>query len=280
LRTYAIATLAHHCYRAGIRHSILQAIDRSRNVADQIDKRVPLPLTYNVDNDELIIPLNAAISSRVLEVLRRKPEDMLETFCELATAIGPHVTRKAIMRKSPEAKIAVRLFDADRVVRPFLGDRAEEFYIKVRAIWEWNSRYWEQRALLIAESDLVTALQYGRHAVAVEAHPFTHTTLAKLLFMEMQRAGSNPERVYSEAYSLLQQAIRTEATHHRISVPPFFTLFRGTASYLELGGRLERRLRLRLEELIAETKVRFAKDRDVLKATEKLEPLLDAARPA
>ena len=49
------------------------------------------------------------------------------------------------MRRSPEARLAGRLFDADKVVKPLLDSDAEEFYVTVQKLWEWNSRYWEQR---------------------------------------------------------------------------------------------------------------------------------------
>lgn len=77
------------------------------------------------------------------------------------------------MRRSPEARLAGRIFDADKIVKPLLGSAAEDFYVSVQKQWEWNSRYWEQRALLAADTDLHIALQYARYAVAIEFHPFS-----------------------------------------------------------------------------------------------------------
>ena len=90
------------------------------------------------------------------------------------------------MRRSPEARLAGRLFDGDKIVKPLLDSAAEQFYVESQKLWEWNSRYWEQRALLKADSDLVTALRYAKQAVAIENHPFPLTTLAKLLLKTIE----------------------------------------------------------------------------------------------
>ena len=79
---------------------------------------------------------------------------MTDVFTKLANGIAPRVNRKAIRMRTPEARLAGRLFDADKIVAPLLRAHSEDFYVAAKDAWEWNSRYWEQRALLIADCDI------------------------------------------------------------------------------------------------------------------------------
>ena len=124
-------------------------------------------------------------------------------------------------------------------MKPLLGPtNAEGFYISVREQWEWNSRYWEQRALLKAESDLATSIQFARHAVAIEHHSFPLTTLGKVLIRAMEASADERTFYFDEAFDALAAAIRGELERSRISVHPFSTLLYGAARYLELGRPL------------------------------------------
>ena len=165
-------------------------------------------------------------------------DGMLSAFTTLAMALGPYVNRKAIITRSPEARLARRLFDADKVVKPFLHGHASTFYADTQTTWEWNSRYWEQRALFTADLDLVLALQYARHAVAIERHPFALTTLSKLLFMQMETDPTFRDAAFHEGFDRLQSAIRSEADSARVTLHPFLTLFTGTSRYIDLGGTI------------------------------------------
>lgn len=196
-------------------------------------------LAESESDDDFVVPQNAVIAERLLFRLPRRGSSpsLMSGFQELARAIAPHVNRTAIMRRSPEARLARRLFDFDTVVKPLLGSAAEEFYISIQKQWEWNSRYWEQRALLLGDANLDMALQYARHAVALEKHPFPLTTLGKLLLKQME-FGNNRDRAFAEAFKHLSEAIYIEEHRKRTSVHPFATLLSGAARYLELGGEL------------------------------------------
>jgi hypothetical protein len=140
------------------------------------------------------------------------------------------------MLRSPEARLAGWWVDADKTVRPFLDNAAEEFFISVQKQWEWNSRYWEQRALLVGDGDLDIAISYARCAVAIEKHPFPLTTLSKLLLRQMERSKTERKSSFDEALMKLCDAIESAAQRSRISVHPFSVMIAGTARYLELGG--------------------------------------------
>lgn len=98
--------------------------------------------------------------------------------------------------------------------------------------------YWEQRALFTADLDLDMALQYARHAVAIERHPFSLTTLGKLLLMQMEIKPDIRDTAFHEAFDRLQSAIRSEADSARVTLHPFLTLFTGTSRYIDLGGTI------------------------------------------
>lgn len=176
---YLTVALAQHCYPGGVRYSILQATLGPTQTAGGLMNPVPLRLAESLIHEHFVVPLNSTIADCILRHAAEFEKDLLfDAFRGLAGALAPYVNRKAVMKKSPEARLTGRLFDADKVVKPLLGPtNAEGFYISVREQWEWNSRYWEQRALLKAESDLATSIQFARHAVAIEHHSFPLTTL-------------------------------------------------------------------------------------------------------
>jgi hypothetical protein len=162
---------------------------------------------------------------------------MLDIFVRLATAIAPRVNRRTFVQRTPEARLAARLFDLDQVVQRFLGDLAQKFYDAVQAEWQWNSRYWEQLALLNlqrhqalgsdhrkARDALDLAIAHARHAVSIEHHPLTLTTLAKVLLCD---AAVAPEARLTEAMNSLNAAISLEQKRSRLSVQPFMVMFRG-----------------------------------------------------
>ena len=198
------------------------------------------------------------------------PKIMEEAFVGIALAIAPHVNRKAIMRRSPEARLAGRLFDADKIVKPLLGNAAEDFYLRTQKQWEWNSRYWEQRALLAADTDLETALKYARHAIAIESHPFPLTTLGKILLLIMEKNPGERQRAFDEAFDNLSSAISFEVRRSRITIHPYVTLFTGAARYVELGETLTPKQRGKLAGFITDANRHFTRDSQIQSALQRL----------
>jgi hypothetical protein len=115
--------------------------------------------------------------------------------------------------------------------------------------WEWNSRYWEQFALLKLDKSLKTtsgerfdllsqSLSHARFAVKIERHPFTLTTLGRVLIEQMKQSPDKSEDSFSEAFKCLEEAIRAEGMSNRITIHPYTTLSNGAVYYLRHGGRL------------------------------------------
>ena len=286
---YAMAALAEHCCRAGVRYSTLaSAIDGNR-MREQLARSHPLPLAYAESGVRaFVVPQNSTFAAQVLHSYAETSSSrMLEIFVKLANAIAPRVNRDTIRRRVPEARLAGRLFDFDDVVQKFLDESSQEFYRRTQRAWQWNSRYWEQLALLHlgtfystpATSDgtdaLEIAVQHARHAVSVETHPFPLTTLGRTLLAQMSIEGPSAARsCFGEAFYRLDIAIRLERDWGRVAVQPFVVLFRGASQFLEAGGDLTGTEARRIAELLEEADRRFRRDTEVQAVVSGLRPLL------
>jgi hypothetical protein len=277
LFAFLCVSLAQYCYSEGVRYSVLQsAVGVSAPLTHVFGRKVPLELAYNVNDPDFVITLQGVLGERLLlKYSKNSQNDLLNVFTGLARALSPHVNRQAIKARSPEARLVGRLFDSDKVVKPLLQNLTGEFYNLTQSSWEWNSRFWEQRALFTGETDLSLGLQYARHAVAIEAHPFALTTLGKLLIVQMERPSADRESSFGEAMECLSSAIQREESRGRISLHPFLTLFTGTVRYIELGCHLSIDQQRLLQSMLLEAPSRFGGDPAVENARARLDELMN-----
>lgn len=241
-RTYLTASLAEFCVPDGIKYSLLQATQKGYNIEEQLLSTNPLQLGYSLDNSDFILPLNATIGERILDMSSKLDKSMLlDVFVNLANAVAPYVNRKAIIHRTTEARLSGRLFHSEDVVTKFLGTQAEQFYVRTKKSWEWNSRYWEQRALELSERNLTVAIQHARQAVAIEGHSFPWTTLASLLIRKMNNSPEFRDSAFLEAFEYLIKALDFDARKlKRHNGHAYTTLFRGADRFYELGGILSK----------------------------------------
>lgn len=239
-RSFAIAALGEHCHAGGVFYPILESAYPNEDLADQLQFDCPLPLAYAEEDGDYVLPLHPVVADHLLRMLsREKASLLLDMFCRLADALSPYVNRRTAIERTAEARLAARLFNAERVARPLLGLLADDFYMKTRESWQWNSRYWEQRALFTQTSDIDTAIQYARHAVAIEGHPFPWTTLASLLAKKMEAIQAGHKPFYDEIYELLTLVFQAESARSWRPTPhPYAALFHATNVFLEQGGTL------------------------------------------
>ena len=240
-RRYLIAALSQYCSNGGVRLSVLSAAAGGVGLNSQFNSSHPLPLGFSDRTNNHVIPLNTTLGSRVLDLAGEQNRDELyEVFVRLAVGLAPLVSRNAIRQRAPEARLASRLFDYDQVVERFLGDRAQDFFEDVRNEWQWNSRYWEQIALINltraqrrgiehhdSREDLELAMQHARHALVIERHPLTLTTFAKVSLAYLGRRGGWKTELFDEAIAVLGEAINIERRRSRFSVQPYVVMFRG-----------------------------------------------------
>ena len=276
LDRYLGAALAQHCFYGGVRYEILIKAFGSKGATAQFEVNCPLPLDFYDEGKRFVTPENSTLSDKILERFAVRDRDqMLTTFVNLAEELGPWVNRETIIARAPEPRLSGRLFDYDAVVSKFLGSNAEMFYDRVKPSWEWNSRYWEQVALLnLAEYQkssnpgegieyLEDAVTHARHAVAVEHHPFPLTTLGKVLLSRMMAPSEPLKDSFDEAFEKLSDAITIEERRNRVSAQPYGIIFGGVLNYLGAGGDLTHHQRNRLREILAKAASKLAGDREL-----------------
>jgi hypothetical protein len=271
-RSYAIAALAEHCYDGGIFYPVLEKAHPNNNLRNQLKLACPLPLTY-ADDSDYVYALHAVVADRLLMMLARdKSEWLLEIFSSLANALAPHVNRKTTISRTPEARLAARLFSSEKVVRPLLGSYADIFYEKSQPAWKWNPRYWEQRALLTQTSNIDLAIQYARHAVAIEEHPFPWTTLASLLVKKLDSIQSGHASIFAEVVDLLQLVIRHEKTSKawRPTPHPYTVLFHAVSIFLNFDGQLSPKVAEWLSQQIEYCNNTFDRDKALISNINKI----------
>ncbi|MCL1886738.1 MAG: SIR2 family protein [Betaproteobacteria bacterium] len=256
--SYLIAALAEYCSSLGVLYSVLHSAHHTAGLANQVNHEHPLPLCFIEKDSDYIVPLNATIGESVLMLACENHQEVIfDAFVALAKALAPHVSRNTIRQQTSEARLSGRLFNADDIVFRLLGENAGRFYETVQKQWEWNSRYWEHRAILLANRDIEMAIQYARHAVAIEAHPFPWTTLASLLFRRMAK-GNDLDTTFKEAVDLLIKTLNFDISRlRRQSRHGYLALFGGTTKYVELGGTLSPVLRQEIIFWITDARTRF-----------------------
>lgn len=275
---YLCVALSHYCQPQGLRAPILASAVRGTTISILAREFCSLPVTTSAEDDEFVIPLNATIGVQLIEIMSaEKPDRLLATFVRLANSLAPYVTRRTIMQQTAEARLAGRLFDADKVVRPLLGNLADGFYEECRQTWQWNSRYWEQRALALATTDIRVAIQHARQAVAIEKHPFPMTTLANLLLQEIQQQPhlASPHQ-FDEAFELLRDAIGWEAeSGRRRTKHAFWVLLRGVKTRLEEELSLSRWQYEFVKSVCADVDDLFPRSKDLALLTADIRKLLE-----
>jgi len=236
-----------------------------------------MPLAYlNGTDRSYVVPLNATLATSILNYISKEtPDQIFKTFVSLGNALAPYVNRGAIRRRSPEARLAGRLFDYDQIVRDFLGSLATSFYEEIRPLWHWNSRYWDQVALLTlaryqaepltarGKDALIEAVQHARHAVSIEVHPFSLTTLGTILFAQLSEDVTANEAIYAEAFGRLSEAIDRERNWSHRNPHSFMSLLNGTKTYVDFGGKLTSRQKENLQRTISEARRLFPRDVDM-----------------
>lgn len=247
LSRYLACSLASYCYKGGISYSILTSAFEAAGLSKQFSERDMLPLSFvDPDSRDYVVPTNPVLSERVLREVSNSDTDLIfEVCCALGANLAPYVNRSTIVRRTPEARVAARLLDYDDVVVEFISSRSEEFYLRMKNSWDWNSRYWEQFALLkldkfLKSNDqhrldyLTQAISHARHAVQLERHPLGLTTLGRILLEEMRHNPARAAGAFDEAFAYLDKAISQEGQLNRIAIHPYTTLFNGANIYLKL----------------------------------------------
>lgn len=273
IRIYASVGVARFCYSGGVQRSILYEAQKSPRIAEMINVYAKLPITNSELGREYLVPARSVVADRVISILQRQKPDLLaHAFIDLANALSSRVNRAQISARTPAARLAGSLMDFDRIVKRFIDSSAERFYEGIKENWSWNSRYWEQCALLkldrylAGKSDrrlLDEAIQNARYAYSIEHHPLSLTTLAKMLFTALgEYPGSNDE-LFNEGWELISQSIEKESHWANIKATAFVVCFNGVLKYVRSGGMLDGMKTERLRDILSITHRRNLRDQNM-----------------
>lgn len=269
---YLAIALTYYCHPIGIRRDIVSTLYRSELVDELSVTDAPLCICAHPDDPDYLIPANPTLGALLIEeIAREKQQRLLDIAVEVAIGLAPFVTRHTIKQRTPEARFAGRLFDADGVMPDILGDRYDAFYELTHESWKWNSRYWEQRALWVGAKDRALSIQHARHAVSIERHPFPMTTLANVLFAAISES-TPPKLAYcAEALDLMEETLRIESGWERGRTRKAYrVLIDGVAGFMRAGGNLNRRQSSFVERAANEACQIFPSEDDIYKRAEQI----------
>ena len=260
---YLLVALARFCYANGVRRPSLSTVSMPDALEHLFSNEASLPVKYSDNGSNFIIPKQAIIGDRILELNRKSNQKkLLQVFCELAKSVAPRVNITTIKHKSPEAQLLGRLMDYDNNVKDYIDEYAEEFYADIKPLCDWNARYWEQLALLkldrfLASPDdkllLEESIQHARSAISAQVHPFSLATLAKILFRAMEKSTPNQDEYFAEAWDGVLEANEREAHWRNRGATLFVIAFSGVLSFRKMGGKLTGEQCECLRDMVAET---------------------------
>jgi hypothetical protein len=268
-KSYLTASLAEYCHPGGVLYTILADAQPNPELDDQLQVAAPLPLGFLAEDDDYVVPLNPTMGAKLVELMgREKPTTLLDVFVRLANALAPYVNRRAIMEQAPEARLAGRLFDADKVAVPLLGALAIQFYEQTKESWEWNSRYWQQLALLLQDTDLELAIRHAKFALTIERHPFGQTTLAQILTKKLKPGDADNANVFGEIVKLLVDALQGEEERQRPAPHAYRAMVTATRRYVEFGGVIQPAQKDALSKHLKNAQARFGNDASLTQGAE------------
>ncbi|AWZ21069.1 Hypothetical protein RAK1035_2361 [Roseovarius sp. AK1035] len=281
---YLLVALARFCYANGVRRSVLSTVSVPDAVEHLLSDQSSLPLSYSDLGNSFVVPKQAIVGDRFLDLTRRNwHRQLFEAFLELAKSVAPRVNAKTIKHKTPEAQLLGRLMDYDNNVRDYIDEYAEEYYAGLKPMCDWNARYWEQLALLkldrfysSPEDSLLLeeSIQHARSAISAEVHPFSLSTLAKVLFQAMEKSQKNRDQYFSEAWQNVVDANVRESRWSNRGATLFTIAFGGVLKFLEMGGQLSGEQSEYLRDMIAETRTLKIADKRLIGVRSKLEEAL------
>jgi len=159
----------------GARIAGIRVSDMASLVEEQISDLVSM-------TDRGLRPPHRITASRVVRNVLSEQERFI-TSVELAKALAPHIDTHALSTMTRPYRLLRRMMHQDFLVGLVGPVNAREWYAQLMDDYEWNGRYWEQRALL--ESRLgshPTARSYAERSLLIHPHAFAYNTLGTILF--------------------------------------------------------------------------------------------------
>lgn len=179
-------------------------------------------------------PRNRRLASVLIERVVEK-EKLYDLTIALARKLAPYVTRETIRQRIVPYRIARELLDA-KIISDWVGlDRVNSWYDKLMPDYDWNARFWEQRALAEAiDLRFDTAESYAERAVQLHADPFSLNTLGAILMrkaVDWYAPGETEARDYywRGVRALVDSRRKAEDQYEH----PYITFFRYTLRFVD-----------------------------------------------
>ena len=266
-RAILCATAAVHRFGYSLPFYILDDVKRGESIEGLLRDGGALNQLAYLDDRGLRLR-NSAFSRFVWEQL--KLQEKYSITLGIARKLAPLVVPQSISQRAIPYLIIRELMDWEHVKKD-LGHDAEKWFSELEPTCGWNSRFWEQRALLASDQrDEVLAYSYAKKAIAVHNRdPFPYTTLGKVcLKIATTRGDSIAIERYWEGVGALAESRNISAMSHQEWEHPYITFFSYTIRAAKLAlfsSELERMSQAWadwMRSAKASKKIRFSKDGD------------------
>ena len=175
-----------------------QSIPLPTGVAVRVSGLAPKDLTQQIENEcrgilvmtrSGIRPPHRITATMVANALPSVVKS--DIVFALAVALAPHIDGMSIRNGTREYRIVRNLMNHEFVMRTSGEHGGRRLYDDLREYYDWNARYWDQRALFESRFDNdETARSYAERSVQVHSHPFGYNTLGTVLLRMAVRQGS------------------------------------------------------------------------------------------
>ena len=172
------------------------------------------------------------------------PVDLAELSSRACQALGPLVSPLAISQQTHAYKVVRDLSHRTMVARINSPAGIDRWYADLEAVFGWNSRYWEQRALAISADDVrqrdhpsyEKAFSWASRGVTCHRDPYSLNTLGTVLLRraldEFDKSVTSARKFWIDGVEALWEA--AEQGEVRVE-HPFVTLFTYSRRLLHLS---------------------------------------------
>ena len=162
------------------------------------------------------------------------PVEVRSDVClSLSKVLAPHIDERAMRTGTREYRIVRYLMNQDLIARIAGENEGRKWYDELRSYYDWNGRYWDQRALFESRyGQHETARSYAERSIQVHRHSFGFNTLGTVLLRTAITRGSTGD---------LREGIKNLANAKNFAEwgsreHPFTTFFTSLIRYAEEHG--------------------------------------------
>jgi hypothetical protein len=152
-------------------------------------------------------------------------------------------------KKSYDYLILRALMDQENILG-LLGsiENARRWFAEIADVYDWNGRYWDQRALLESSAGAhAPAYSFAKKSVDLHHHPFSLTTLGAVRCRAaIDEIKQDPDKAWDyflEGNAALRESEALSASRGHPYEHPFVTFFTKAMEYLESIGPTDIRRR-------------------------------------